>query len=787
MKLKYKLLILCAAFTLCALPFAFTGCSGEDETEFGEWITVTAPTCEEAGEEVRSALTDPLITETHAIPATGHDWGGWQTTAEPTCLLTGTETRTCNTCKNSDMRPIPALGHSWGDWETTSEADCEHDGAQLRICQRDETHTELNTIPATGHDYTDWVITLAPTCTAGGVETRYCRSDNKHTEARPLEAYGHNWGPYVETVPATCTEGGSKKRVCSNDSSHVLTYETKSRGHSFGDWVISVPATETEEGEDIRICRRDSAHTETRVAPAAGSSGLEYILNDAGTEYAVGADYPYPQGTVYIPAYHKGLPVTRIDRSAFQGCEDIEHIVFLGNNLKTVGGMAFAMCEKLQSIEFPEGITSVAAHAVTRCENLKSVSFPSTVKYLGLNGEDHGSYIAAVDMCPALESITVAEDNTAYKAENGCLIEKATNALLAGTVNAVIPDYVTKIERLAFAGSRIERINIPAKVSNIGLAAFNGCGKLCEVTFENGELKVLGGLLGAIFSGCNSLERIELPDSLTEINRCAFLHCNSLREIVFGKNLQKIGSHAFDGCKGIEICEIPASVTYIHGTSFSGSAVSSLTLAAGNTKYFKDGNCIIERETNTLVAGADDAVIPDYVTLIAEYAFSWRNMESVIIPAGVKKIDEAAFYECALLKNVSFETGSGLEVIGEKAFYNCTSLKGIMLPEKLREIQDSAFCSCDVLSSVTFGFSDGMFVFGASSLEIIGSYAFAYTALESFEVPATVTNIGDNAFRHCDNLTSLTVKDDNTAYKIVDGCLVENATGKVVYTPEENN
>ncbi|MDE7379638.1 MAG: leucine-rich repeat domain-containing protein, partial [Clostridia bacterium] len=742
---------------------------------------ITAPTCEETGTEMRSALKAPSIKEYRIIPATGHDWNEWETTTEPTCLVNGVKARSCNNCDNLDKSSIPALGHDWDEWETILEAGCENSGTKARVCLRDENHIDMLTISSLGHDYGDWVVTIAPTCTTGGTETRYCRNDNKHIEERAVEHYGHNWSPLVTITPATCTENGEGAYVCSNDASHRITETINVRGHYFGDWVISVPATENTAGVEIRVCRRDSSHTETRVAPAIGSDGLQYTLNSAGTEYSVKADYPHPSGTVYIPAVHNGLPVTVLDSNAFHGCKDIESIVFLGNNLQTVSSNAFAHCEKLESIELPEGVTVIRAHPFSECNNLKSVSFPSTVTYMGQNYGDHGTYIGVFRDCPQLETITVAEGNTAYKVDSGCLIETETNALVTGTKNAVIPNYVTEIKRAAFIGSGIVSINIPSSIASIGNSAFNDCLQLEEVTFENGELEFLGYSIYSMFSGCVSLEKIELPDNLTGIYGWAFRDCTSLKEVVFGNNLQTIDSNAFYNCNAIEICEIPASVTKIYGTSFTGAAVSAITVAEGNTTYVKDGNCIIDITTNTLVAGTDNSVIPDYVKAIGSNAFRERNIKSIVIPSNVESIGGYAFYQCASLQSVSFNNGSKLEVIGEDAFAKCTSLTGIMLPEKLREISSSAFYQCTALSSVIFGFSDGMFIYGASSLESIGNYAFAYTALKSFNIAKTVTSIGYNAFRNCNSLTSLTVEEENTEYKMVSGCLVEIETGTVVF------
>ncbi len=776
MKKKSILIALCAAVALCAVPLAFAGCAKNEDADFGEWITVTAPTCEEAGVEIRTSLSDPNVKQTRAVPATGHDWNGWETQTEATCLLAGVETRTCNTCENSDKRAIPALGHSWGAWETTLEADCENEGSQTRVCLRDGNHTELRSVAKLGHDFGDWVITLSPTCTVAGVETRYCRNCNNHTEVRAVEPYGHEWSAYATTKAATCTEDGAETSVCANDATHIRTTTISARGHKFGDWVVSVPATESQSGEDVRVCIRDASHTETRASSALGSDGLSFSLNRDGTEYSVHCVHrDLLKGTVYIPDTYKGLPVTKILNNAFSSCNNIERVVFLGNNIKSVGTLAFNRCNNLESVELPEGVTTIKPYLIADCPELKSVSFPSTAVSIGKSGT---RYIKIARECPSLESITVAEGNPVYRAESGCLIERATNTLLLGTKNAVIPSSVTKIEGGAFSGSGIESVNIHANIESIGSSAFSGCESLKELTFENGKLTEIY----SIFTGCTSLERVVLPENLTAIQSSTFNGCTALKEVVFGNNLQTISNYAFSRCENLTVCNIPASVTSISPTAFSAATISAMTIDADNPVYFKDNNCIIERETNKLIAGVDYAVIPDYVTFIGNYAFENRNFESITIPANVTGIGAYAFRGCASLKTVTFEGESKLEAIGEHAFDNCTSLTSIMLPLGLRAIRSSAFDNCSALTSVTFGERMGGLILidpTASSLESIGNFAFSFTQLKSFVIPKTVTEIGYGAFES-KKLTSLTVVEGNPSYIMQNGCLIEIATQKVL-------
>ncbi|MDE6075781.1 MAG: leucine-rich repeat domain-containing protein, partial [Clostridia bacterium] len=240
-------------------------------------------------------------------------------------------------------------------------------------------------------------------------------------------------------------------------------------------------------------------------------SRLYYTLISDGTEYKVNKGETL-RGTVYIPAKYNGLPVTEIGLNGFMNCPELERVVILGNNLKTVGNNAFAMCKKLQSIEFPEGVTTIGVNAFIYCSALKSVSFPASMVTISGN-------INIFRYCSALESITVAEGNPTYKAEGGCLIERETNTLLVGTVNAVIPQYVVTIGSYAFHERDIESVNIPENVEKIVTNAFFGCEKLKEVTIENGKLTVIGSYA---FGRCKNLERVVISATVTEIASGAF-------------------------------------------------------------------------------------------------------------------------------------------------------------------------------------------------------------------------------------------------------------------------
>ena len=74
------------------------------------------------------------------------------------------------------------------------------------------------------------------------------------------------------------------------------------------------------------------------------------------------------------------------------------------------------------------------------------------------------------------------------------------------------------------------------------------------------------------------------------------------------------------------------------------------------------------------------------------------DVTEVVIPKSVKTIDSKAFYGNTKLKKVTFEEGSQLTKIGEKSFYRCSALETIEVPDTVTSVKSGAFYDCSSLS-----------------------------------------------------------------------------------------
>ena len=137
---------------------------------------------------------------------------------------------------------------------------------------------------------------------------------------------------------------------------------------------------------------------------------------------------------------------------------------------------------------------------------------------------------------------------------------------------------------------------------------------------------------------------------VTSIDNLAFRDCIELASIEIPSSVTSIGYSAFEGCTLLTSIEIPSSVTSIQKYTFMGcTSLSNIKVDDNNQKFDSrnDCNAIIETESNTLITGCVNTVIPSSVTSIGRSAFSGcTGLTSINIPSSVTSIGGGAFMAC---------------------------------------------------------------------------------------------------------------------------------------------
>lgn len=359
-------------------------------------------------------------------------------------------------------------------------------------------------------------------------------------------------------------------------------------------------------------------------------------------------------GEIIIPeevAYEeKKYSVVSIGKSAFRASYELTSIT-IPNSVKTIGDYAFDYCIALNSLIFGSSVESIGVLAFGHCKSLVLITLPNTVITIKESAFDTCTSLTTINLP---NSITSIGDKAFYNCSNLSYID--------------IPNSITKINYMTFGScSSLTSIIIPYSVKTIGNSAFVGCRNLSSIQIPN-SVKTIGG---SSFAKCSSLTAIDIPNSVTSIGGAAFSGCISLSKVVIPKSVIDIGNLIFRDCPEIK----------------------SIKVEKENNKYDsrEECNAIIETETNTLIVGCKNTIIPNSITTIGNSAFNQcSNLSSIIIPSTVSTIEHDAFTGCKGLSSITLPPS--VKVIGDYAFFECTNLqKAISLIEAPFNISENAF------------------------------------------------------------------------------------------------
>ena len=484
-------------------------------------------------------------------------------------------------------------------------------------------------------------------------------------------------------------------------------------------------------------------------------------------------------------------PKTKIEYSPFAGGV-LRKVTFADGVTKSLQGM-FMGTTSLEEVILPESLKTIDQNTFKDCSSLKKLS-------VGKSGEKNvldtveNINAGAFNGCSSLETLTLKnvakiDSSDTNRTFGGCMsLKKVSVTGVTTTDNTGKTTLSTTIGTSAFKDNKaLKEINLDT-IKTVSQEAFRGCGVADDgtdpATLTLNNVNAIGSLA---FYGCG-FKTVQIPHQLTSVttgkidgveygpfaggkletvsfgtlintipdNLC--MNTTSLQKIELQSvkaSLKTIGKNAFKGCTSVEEVTIPQGISTVSNSAFEGcSGLTDVTIAAKtiNAKAFAE--C-----TNLKAVKMEEGV-----TTIQGMAFANTQISAVTIPSTLKTAGttkegniEKGPFAGTMIATVHGQTGDSTEAqegatilpetkkIPDNLFLGCTSIIDVQIPETVTEIGQKAFKDAGSVENVTFTVNTE--TGKVKGVEKIGISAFdGCNSLQELVLPETVTEVLQGAF-----------------------------------------
>lgn len=456
-----------------------------------------------------------------------------------------------------------------------------------------------------------------------------------------------------------------------------------------------------------------------------------------------------------------GEGVTMVGSNAFRACAILKNVSLpetleqIGDAWApyTDYGSAFADCPLLRSITLPKGLKFVGANAFSGCSGMEKlywnaadcdvqlnfrnesaflgcgfteVEFGETVKRLPQRAFCNVGALAVISTKGSIEEVgEQAFHGTGWigRKESGKMIYIDHAAYLYIPTYEIMNPFELNIREGTVSISDgaaegcewLSSVTLPTTISHIGKRAFHDCPLLKTVNYN---CVSADDMETSPFD--RALTTITFGQSVKNIPACLLYERDSVVEINLPKSLESIGAKAFSGCDSVRSLVIPDSVRSLGRLAvYDMRDLESITIGEGlkdmdyyflfdrcpklkvmqwNAIHLNEKSFDVYHTTDGCKAPIEEVVFGDKVEYIPGQLF-WKNstLNRVAFGQSLKKIGEAAFRECAALKEIYLP--DGVEEICADAFYR-TSLSEVFIPKSVKTIGSWAFKDIDSLQTM---------------------------------------------------------------------------------------
>ncbi len=353
-----------------------------------------------------------------------------------------------------------------------------------------------------------------------------------------------------------------------------------------------------------------------------------------------------------------------IGARAFENCgtglESGFEIDFNEKTVKSIGSGAFKgakLAVENETFTLPGGLISIGENVFEDCQTVKTVA-------LGNTDLDNAKLLGAA--FKGL-NVTVAADSTKFAQEQGviyALENGEKEKIVYVNDNASSGDSgkldlsaltIAEIGEYAFAGVKgITEVIFPQSLTVIGEGAFADS-SIVKMHFSGAAITEIPT---RAFAGAK-IESIDLPATVSKIGEYAFADC-SLLSITFDSSLTEIGDYAFYGASKLATANLE-NLRTIGDYAFYDTALTTLELTAAKSI---GAYAFAAREN----AQYESLSIP-VVETIGAFAFFGGAEDVVALPQSVKEIGVGVFASSRKLLAITFADVNGKVVTENGSFF----------------------------------------------------------------------------------------------------------------------
>lgn len=249
------------------------------------------------------------------------------------------------------------------------------------------------------------------------------------------------------------------------------------------------------------------------------------------------------------------------------------------------------------------------------------------------------------------------------------------------------------------------------------------------------------------FADNKKIESAVIPNSITKIEEDAFFSCKSLQKLILNDGLEIIEESAFSFCNNLKEVILPKSVVAIGNNAFSNCNIDNVIIKNGSTELGRHAFCYPKKATIVNPRTFYDFTLTDY-----------KDIDEIRIPDGIENIKRSSFEHCEYKAVINIP--KSIADINAYAFNDCRQLEKIIVEEDNNSFSSRSGVLYDKNKFILIRAPRTIKKFNVpKSITEIGEGSFAMCwNLESITIPKSVKQIKCNAFYWCNNLVNIYYK-----------------------------